>query len=128
MTTGPTPDLAARVPLSRDEFARAFQAHRALFLCLAASVLGARTQAEDVVQEAAIVGLAKLDDFAPGSHFGAWMGRIVRYVALNHARASARSSSTRSGKDVERAESPARPSPVALDFDDRLMRALASLT
>lgn len=125
--TGTTPETAGRARLSRDEFARALEEHRGLLVCLAASVLGTRAGAEDVVQEAAIVGLAKLDAFVPGTSFVAWMGRIVRYVALNQARSGARSGARRSGADVERLSRPSSPSPIAVDFDDRLMRALAGL-
>ncbi len=46
--------------------------------------------ADDVVQEAALVALSKLDQFRPGSDFAAWMARIVRYVGLNQARAQRR--------------------------------------
>ena len=38
------------------------------------------------MQEAAIVALAKLDQYTPGTNFRAWMGRIVRFVAMNQAR------------------------------------------
>ena len=33
-----------------------------------------------------MIALDKLDRFEPGTHFQAWMGRIVRNVALNHLR------------------------------------------
>ena len=42
--------------------------------------------ADDIVQEAAIVALAKLDQYRPGTNFTAWMGQTVRYVALNQTR------------------------------------------
>src|SRR5689334_7615515 len=126
--TGSTPGTAGTEPMTRDAFARALEEHRALFLCLAASVLGARTGAEDVVQEAAIVGLSKLGGFEPGTCFTAWMGRIVRYLALNQARKTARSGERRHATDVERLSGRTSSSPIAIDFDDRLMRALASLS
>lgn len=72
--------------LGRDAFGAHFaEAFRVLWL-IAVSIVGDRTLAEDVVQEAAIIGLDKLNDFAVGTSFVAWMGQMVRYVALNHAR------------------------------------------
>jgi RNA polymerase sigma-70 factor (ECF subfamily) len=49
-------------------------------------VLGDRHLAEDAVQEAAVIGLRKIKSFEPGTNFSAWMGQIVRHVALNHRR------------------------------------------
>lgn len=49
-----------------------------------------RNLAEDVVQEAAIIALGKLDQFQRGTNFVAWMGQTVRYTALNLARRSRR--------------------------------------
>ena len=43
-------------------------------------------EAEDVVQDATVIGLQKLGDFDPATNFTAWMGRIVRNLALNDAR------------------------------------------
>jgi RNA polymerase sigma-70 factor (ECF subfamily) len=72
--------------LSPDGFADAFeQAARPLW-CIAAGVLGYREEVNDVLQEAAIVALGKLDQFDARTNFLAWMGRIVTYTALNHAR------------------------------------------
>jgi len=50
------------------------------------SVPGRRDLVEDVLQEGAMIALRKLDEFDRDTHFAAWMSRIVRYVALNHAR------------------------------------------
>lgn len=85
--------------LTPHDFAAQFQAHRPSLLTLAAAILGRRGDAEDAVQEAGAVALAKLDGFAPGTHFGAWMGQIVRFVALNHARRRAGRASP-GGSDV----------------------------
>lgn len=57
---------------------------------LAVALLGDRALAEDVLQDAAVIGLGKLADFTPGTSFIAWMGQIVRYVALNQRRRRAR--------------------------------------
>ncbi|MFO0833122.1 MAG: RNA polymerase sigma factor [Phycisphaerales bacterium] len=72
--------------LSREVFASLFEEHSRLFWCIAAGVLGDRSRASDVVQEAAVVGLTRISQFEAGTSFQAWMGQIVRFVALNEAR------------------------------------------
>lgn len=54
--------------------------------CVAAGVLGDRSHADDVLQEAALAALSKLGGFRPGTSFVAWMSQYVRFVALNHRR------------------------------------------
>lgn len=66
---------------------------RTLWL-IAASVLGRREGAEDVVQESAVIGLQKIGEFQPETNFAAWMGGIVRNVARNAARKSHRRHTT----------------------------------
>jgi RNA polymerase sigma-70 factor (ECF subfamily) len=68
----------AFVALYRDAYPR-------LYL-IAAGIVGDRTQAEDIVQESAIIALEKLDQFETGSSFGAWLAEIVRRCSLNYAR------------------------------------------
>ncbi len=90
---GPEPSGASRSGgqrLSAEEFAGRFQEAARVLWTIAAGVLGDPSEAEDVLQEAALMALAKLDDFDPNTHFTAWMGRFVRNVALNHARKRAR--------------------------------------
>ena len=58
--------------------------------CIAAAVVNDREQAHDVVQEAAMIALAKLADFQPGTNFTAGFGQIVRYAALNERRSKKR--------------------------------------
>ena len=57
---------------------------------IAAAVMGDRGEADDIVQEASMIGLQKRSDFAAGSNFGAWMAQIVRLTALNHRKKSDR--------------------------------------
>ncbi|HEY4307985.1 MAG TPA: RNA polymerase sigma factor, partial [Pirellulales bacterium] len=59
---------------------------------IAAAITGDRTEADDIVQEAALVALRKLDEFVAGTNFAAWMSQIVRLTALNHARKTNRQS------------------------------------
>ncbi len=72
--------------LSLEGFAARFEASSRTLWCIAAGVLGSSDQADDVLQEAAIIAMTKLLQFDAGTSFTAWMGRIVRNVALNHAR------------------------------------------
>lgn len=53
---------------------------------VATGIVGDRTQAEDIVQESAIIALGKLGQFEVGSSFGAWLAEIVRRCSLNYAR------------------------------------------
>ena len=42
------------------------------------------------MQEAAVIALEKIGEFNPTTNFIAWMGQIVRFVAMNSARTTAR--------------------------------------
>ncbi len=72
--------------LTPDEFVALYrQAYPRLHL-IATGIVGDRTQAEDIVQESALIALEKLDQFEAGSSFGAWLAEIVRRTSLNYAR------------------------------------------
>jgi len=91
--TGPAPRGgrdAGEGSLSPEEFAARYQESARILWTLAAGVLGSPAEAEDVLQEAAMTALQKLDEFRPGTQFAAWMGSFVRNVARNHARKRAR--------------------------------------
>ena len=53
---------------------------------VATGIIGDRTQAHDIVQEAAIIALEKSDRFIEGSSFLAWLSEIVRRCSLNYLR------------------------------------------
>jgi RNA polymerase sigma-70 factor (ECF subfamily) len=72
--------------LTPEAFARELEAQRPVLLTLAAAILGRRADAEDALQDACAVALGKLRSFEVGTNFGAWMGQIVRFVALNALR------------------------------------------
>ncbi len=76
--------------LSAEEFARLFEEHWRLLWCAAAAVVNDRTQAQDCVQQAAVIGLQRLEMFDAGTSFAAWMTQIVRHVAMNDARKTRR--------------------------------------
>lgn len=69
--------------MTAEEFASRFQASARALWTVAAGILGNRSEAEDVLQDAALMALGKLDRFEPGTNFLAWMGSFVRNVALN---------------------------------------------
>jgi RNA polymerase sigma-70 factor (ECF subfamily) len=79
-----------RSALTPEEFAARLEECTPVLWAVAAGILGDRTTAEDIVQEAALIGLGKLDAFDRSTNFVAWMSRIVRYVSLNHLRMRSR--------------------------------------
>lgn len=86
MEAAPTPGPAEGGALVPEQFARRFQASGRLLWTIAAGVLGDTHEVEDVLQEACVLALEKLDSYREDAHFTAWMGRFVRHVAWNHAR------------------------------------------
>jgi RNA polymerase sigma-70 factor (ECF subfamily) len=127
--------------LSAGEFAALFQRWSRALWTIAAGVLGDPSEAEDILQEAALSALAKLDQFDRGTNFAGWMGRFVRNVALNHARKRARRA-TEPVDPAETAELAQSREPVLLRlpvdergallddqeaFDDRVLAALREL-
>jgi RNA polymerase sigma-70 factor, ECF subfamily len=109
---------------------------------VAAGVTGERESAEDIVQEAALIALGKIDQFEPGTNFSAWLAEIVRRCALNHRR---KVNSRRTfpadpaalGQMNHVVASPHQASPIAAEsgamladqgaFDDDLAQALRQL-
>ncbi len=131
-----------RARLERAEFAVQFEESRRTLWCIAAAVLGGRELADDVLQESALIAFDKIDDFNAHTSFTAWMGQIVRYVALNAARQRARRMTVGS-IDHHAIENPARDNhyekaaalnhrgelnPDQRIFDDRVLTALNTLT
>ena len=110
---------------------------------IAAAVTGDRVEADDIVQEAALVAFQKRSEFTPGTSFGAWMAQIVRLTALNHLKKQNRRNTVVSDptKMDQRESSQTMPSPSELfaftedgclvahqtAFDDETRRALLDL-
>ncbi len=126
--------------LSPAEFAERFEAAAGILGTLAAGVLADRSRAEDVLQEACVIALQKLQQFRTETSFTAWMGRIVRFVALNHLRSQIRRRVV--GDENEFAEHFASPKVRELElpvgeggqltgdqghFDDELVQAMGEL-
>ncbi|MEE8169462.1 MAG: RNA polymerase sigma factor [Phycisphaerae bacterium] len=82
-----TSDDAGRAPrFGKRQFAEEFARCFRILWFIAVGILRDPALAEDAVQDAALIALDKLDAFEPGTNFTAWMGRMVRNVALNNAR------------------------------------------
>ncbi len=130
--------------LCPEDFARLYQSNWKALWCVAVGVLSDRTLAQDVVQQAAVVGLERLHTFDPDTSFVAWMMQIVRNIALNEGRKRHRrrtgSADTEqldtgraiSGRGGAASESGALTSrgqvlPGTDPFDDDLLRALDTL-
>jgi RNA polymerase sigma-70 factor (ECF subfamily) len=84
--SGKPSDAGDQERLTPAGFAARFEDAWPTLWYIAAAVLGDRSAADDVLQEAAMVALGKLSQFDPQTNFTAWMGKIVRFIALNHAR------------------------------------------
>ena len=101
---------------------------------IAVGVVGDSAAADDVVQEAAIIGLDKIGQFRTGTSFAAWMGQIVRFVGLNHVRKRKRnrvlsldSPNMPEGADPEDRAGNEAPARDGATFDARITAALASV-
>lgn len=87
--------------LTPTDLARLFRQHARLLWCIAAGVVNDRSLADDVVQEAAMIALGKLDQFDASTSFTAWAGQVVRFTALNAARKGKRDRElTRSAREA----------------------------
>ncbi len=91
----PEGDVPLRVGEERAaDFAAQFQSSFRVLWLIAVGIIGDASLAEDVVQEAAIIALGKLDQFRTGTNFTAWTSQIVRNVARNRARRERRHRAT----------------------------------
>ena len=70
--------------LPREQFTALFTDAYGKLWSLAHALTGNRSEADDLVQEAALIGIQKYSQFSQGTNFTAWMGKIVRYQAKNH--------------------------------------------
>jgi len=135
-----SPEARPASRLAPEDLGRELAAGGRLFWCIAAGVLGSPDRAEDVVQEAALIGLKRLASFEPGTSFNAWMGQIVRNVALNQARRRTRAAGTADGELTDQLPAAETTSPADArtlvdpnadhggHFDDRVLGALRGLT
>lgn len=67
-------------------FTNLFQSIRPQLWLIAAAITGNRSEADDILQDAAILGLSQFHTFTPGTDFARWMGQITRHLSLNAKR------------------------------------------
>ncbi len=82
------------------------------------------------MQEAAVIGLTKLSEFRTGSNFTAWMGQIVRYVAMNQGRKADRQDTLSRSMVIAtptRADTSQDASPGPLGDDARVESAISGM-
>ncbi len=126
-----------------EEFCAEFENSYRVYWLVAAAIVTDKTLADDVVQEAAIIALRKLDTYEAGTNLRAWMNQIVRFVALNQLRKK----KSRPAASIDASQLEALPEaihqaglvrPLSMSnkgqlpqdqqhFDDQVMRALRSL-
>ena len=124
----------ARAAKESFDFAAEYRQSFHILWRIAVGVIGDAALAEDIVQEAAIVGLRKIDQFEPGTNFTAWMAKTVKYVALNHSRKEQKHRSRgASSALIEHLQEKPKPRPLAdgiqppegsATFDEQLTRVL----
>lgn len=147
VSTGPAAGSAQvghTASLSPAEFSARFSECWRVLWCAAAAVVHDRNLAQDIVQQAAVVGLENLTDFHPGTSFVAWMVRIVKNIALNEARRRVRHRTNPSDPaDMDASPAAFKPTttsapastiddlgrirPGQTEFDDAVMDALRQL-
>jgi len=138
------------LPLGREEFARRFLEARNVLWTVAAGVLGPRGEIEDVLHDAFLAAMQKLDRFDPteeGTSLVAWMATFVRNVGRNRGRKAQRRGTVEVAPEVveELVQDDARRAPrngrpqrtpvdrrgrltdLQEDFDDELIQALETL-
>jgi RNA polymerase sigma-70 factor (ECF subfamily) len=122
-------------------FAQHFSQSFPILWTIAVGLVGNRATAEDVVQDAALIGLEKFGQFQEGTSFTAWMGQMVRHVALNAARKEQRQRAGLKLVEQQRVIPRATEGEVTglgmmeegrlpadqRMFDDRMMRALGEV-
>lgn len=117
------------------DFSALFRGSARLLWLVAAGIVRDPNLADDVVQEAAVIGMKKFHTFSSGTSFTAWMAQIVRFVAMNESRRRRRKTTQALddvfGDDVEPAVGDVpvdqRGNAGRLSLTEPLSRALAEL-
>ncbi len=68
------------------EFVQLLTSHQSRLYAYVLSLLGDRTQAEDVLQETNAVLWRKASEFKLGTNFGAWMLKVAYFQVMAHRR------------------------------------------
>lgn len=95
-----SPEFPHSGRLSREAFVDLLEASAEGLWMLAAAISGDPSEAEDILQDAAMAALGKLDQFQPGTSFIAWMGTFVRNTARNVGRKHQRRATRPAGPET----------------------------
>jgi RNA polymerase sigma-70 factor (ECF subfamily) len=112
------------------EFEVQLRRHMDALYYAALDLSGNSSDAEDVVQEAAMKGLRRFDSFQTGTDFKAWMMRILAntYIDLYRRRRREKPASAEDAVTaIAESESPLRRGDLEFLLPDDVERALASL-
>lgn len=114
----------------RREFETLLRRHMDALYFTALDLSGNSTDAEDIVQEAALKGLRRFASFQPGTDFKAWMTTIVANTYIDLYRRRRREKPAGSEDAVEamaESESPLRAADLEFLLPDDVERALQAL-
>lgn len=78
--------MLGKKPEPSFEFVQLLTSHQSRLYAYVLSLLGDRTQAEDVLQETNAVLWRKAHEFTIGSNFGAWMLKVAYFQVMAHRR------------------------------------------
>jgi RNA polymerase sigma-70 factor (ECF subfamily) len=114
-------------PRADADFLTLFETARPQMWLIAAGVTGNRSEADDVLQDAAMIAMRKFATFEPGTNFNAWMAEVTRNTARNARRKHLRAH--RLTQSVARLLSPAQHTPTAprTSREDLILNAVRSL-
>ena len=138
----PKESLGSPQAMSCEEFSAHYRTAFPSLHLIASGIIGDRTHACDIVQEAFVVALKKSHEFVPNTSFVAWLSEIVRRLSLNYCRKVRGRKTTVADPDLlaqnaEQSESNRSSYPISQesgelvefqdDFDDKTMQALMAL-
>jgi RNA polymerase sigma-70 factor (ECF subfamily) len=115
---------------SRREFESQLRRHMDALYYAALDLSGNSSDAEDIVQDAALKGLRRFETFQAGTDFKAWMMTIVAntYIDLYRKRRREKPAATQDAVEaMADSESPLRVGDLEFLLPDDVERALASL-
>lgn len=125
-----------------EQFAARFRDAYPRLHLVAQGIIGDRTHAHDIVQEAAVIALEKADQFQAGASYAAWLAGIVRRCAWNYASkvrgrktaptdpdllARTKEADLRSGMSWPISGQTGQLAEMQQDFDDEVLRALSEI-
>ena len=80
--------------MKRETFAKELSDAYPRLWYIAAGLCGDRVLADDIIQEAALAALTRIEDFRRGTNFSAWIATFIKHIAQNHNRKTLRQRTT----------------------------------